>query len=244
MPNVPNVPGVPPLPSYGANNVELLTGDAPDIAAGNNVLNPAWGIYYAGTASPVIIPATPWPQIVSGALAPIQDIAAPSLVGSGAPANFLPASASTAKFEYKQDWTIADYPIEQGGFQSYDKVQLPFDVRVRLNCSGPVAQRQAFLSTLDAMSNTTQLFDVHTPERTYANCSVSHIGFDREATAGAAMIQADIWFQQIRLTQAATFQNPQNPADTGQINSGTVQTSTLPPIPGSVVSSSPFLQAP
>ena len=147
-------------------------------------------------------------------------------------------------FSYKQDWKISTYPVEQGSFQSYDKVQLPFDVRVRLNCSGPVAQRQAFLSTLDAMSNTTQLFDVHTPERTYANCSVSHIGFDREATAGAAMIQADIWFQQIRLTQAATFQNPQNPADTGQINSGTVQTSTLPPIPGSVVSSSPFLQAP
>ena len=83
MPNVPNVPGVPPLPSYGANNVELLTGDVLNIAAGiNNILNPPWGIYYAGTASPVIIPATakaaeqqPRTQIVSGALAPIQDMA-------------------------------------------------------------------------------------------------------------------------------------------------------------------------
>ena len=35
-------------------------------------------------------------------------------------------------FGYKQDWKISTYPVEQGSFQSYDKVQLPFEVRMRV----------------------------------------------------------------------------------------------------------------
>jgi hypothetical protein len=56
------------------------------------------------------------------------------------------------EFDFDQDWTIADYPQEQGAFQSYDKVQMPFECRVRLACSGPPAQRQAFLNSIFAIA--------------------------------------------------------------------------------------------
>ena len=60
--------------------------------------------------------------------------------------------ASTIEFDFDQEWTIADYPQEQGAFQSYDKVQLPFECRVRLACGGPSSQRQAFLNSIFAIS--------------------------------------------------------------------------------------------
>jgi hypothetical protein len=66
--------------------------------------------------------------------------------------NLQPVSASMVEFEFDQDWTIADTPQELGAFQSYDKVQMPFSVKVRLACGGPVSQRQAFLNSVLAIA--------------------------------------------------------------------------------------------
>ena len=48
---------------------------------------------------------------------------------------------SIVDFDFKQDWPISDYQVEDGGFQSYDKVQLPFDVRVRVSSGGSEFER-------------------------------------------------------------------------------------------------------
>ena len=143
MPNVPNVPGVPALASYSANNTELVVADA--AFAVQAFLPPSWGIYYQG--APVILPASVVSQVVTSAIAPFAQIA--SLLGFP---NLLPVFASTLEFDFDQDWTVADTPQEQGAFQSYDKVQLPFDLRTRMVCGGPVSQRQAFLNTIFAIA--------------------------------------------------------------------------------------------
>ena len=142
MAQVPNVPGVPALNSYSTNNIELLTADAALVV---NAFLPTWGIYYNGF--PVIWPATVASSVIGSVLAPIGQVA--SLLGIP---NLLPVFASTIEFDFDQEWTVADYPVEQGAFQSYDKVQLPFECRVRMACGGPTSQRTAFLNSIFAIA--------------------------------------------------------------------------------------------
>src|SRR5215469_5882183 len=120
-----NVPGVPSLPSYLPGALSLLSSDlspASFIASAGQALL-QWGIFRNG--QPVVVPIT---GLTSG----LQDFSivngiATNVIGNvlGLPTIF-PVAASFVDVEYKQDWPISDYPVEQGGFQSYDKVRLPF----------------------------------------------------------------------------------------------------------------------
>lgn len=130
---------------------------------------------------------------------------------------------SFVSFDYKQDWAISDYPVEDGGFQSYDKVQLPFDVRVRVTSGGSAAERQALIDEVTDIANSLELYDVVTPERVYSSVNVSHFDIHRTATGGVGMIVCDIWFLEIRVTSTAAFTNTQQPGDAGQQNIGNVQ---------------------
>lgn len=205
-------------------NVELLLADAENLIL-SALLAPSWGVYQNGT--PVIQPASLLTQFVGGFVQPLSQIA--SLVGLP---GIVPAFASTVEFEYAQDWPLSNYPQEQGGFQTYNKVTLPFDVKLRLACQGPQTIRQAFLTTCLAISNSFQLFDVVTPELVFTSCNVSHIGWRREAERGATMIVVDMWFQQIAVTNSTTFQNTQQPGDASPQSLSNVQ----PLSPNQVVS--------
>lgn len=129
---------------------------------------------------------------------------------------------SIVDFDYKQDWPTSDYPIEEGGFQSYDKVELPFDVKVRVVSGGSEGERQALLDSVHAAAGTLDLFTVVTPEKTYASCNISHIDYKRSAASGVGMIMIDIWFIEIRESATANFTTTQSPANAGQVNTGNV----------------------
>lgn len=133
---------------------------------------------------------------------------------------------SILDFDYKQDWPISDYPVEEGAFQSYDKVQLPFDVRVRVSSGGTISERQALLTSVQAAANTLDLYDVVTPEQTYASCNITHVDYKRTSVNGVGVIVMDIWFIQIRVTSTAVFSNTQQPGIAGQQNTGSVSALT------------------
>ena len=188
-------------------DVELLLADAADLFLGS-LLGPSWGIYQNGQA--VIQPANQFTGLLTSALSTLSDIA--SIVGVP---NLVPVVASTVSFEFAQDWPISDYPQEQGAFQSYNKVTLPFDVKVRLTCQGDEAARQAFLTTCLAIANAPAptVFDVQTPEIVFTSCSVTHISWRREAESGATLIVVELWFKQIAVTSSTTYENTQQPGD-------------------------------
>jgi hypothetical protein len=256
MPNVPNVPGVPALSSYATNNTSLLITDAAIVVGA--FLPPPWGIYYQG--QPVLLPASIASQLASSALAPFAQVA--SLLGFP---NLLPVFASTLEFDFDQEWAIADTQQEQGAFQSYDKVQLPFDLRTRICCGGAVGPRQAFLNAIFAIAGgsplgssslitsalssvasaaglssigasltggilsgtlTPPLFDIVTPEGTYASCSARRVSFSRRSDEGATLIAVDLWWKQIRQTSTASFSNAQIPGIAGQQSISNVQPQT------------------
>jgi hypothetical protein len=215
--------------------IELLVADAEDLVLGT-LFAPQWGIYYQGF--PVIMPATVASAVVTGALGGFGALGSlPGLSALGLP-NIVPVTASMVDFAYKQDWPISNYPQEQGAFQSYDKVTLPFDVRLKLACGGPTSTRQAFLNTVFAIAGGTPqgvslalpgsnsslpLFDIVTPELSYTSCSCTHLDFARSAQNGATLIIADMWFQQISVTSTTNYQSTQTPVVAGQYGAGNQQ---------------------
>jgi len=128
-------------------------------------------------------------------------------------------------FSYAQDWKISTYPVEQGSFQSYDKVQLPSEIRCRFSSGGSTVNRQEMLASVDAVMSDTNLYDVVTPENVYLNYNFSHRDYDRNAES-AGMIVIDIWLIEIIQTATAQYQNTASPTTAGQQSSGSVSPQT------------------
>lgn len=160
---------------------------------------------------------------------------------------------SVVSFDYRQDWTISSYPLEEGAFESYDKVQQPFDVRLRFVTGGSEADREAMLSTVANAAASLDLLDAVTPEAIYNSVNVVHQDYKRDKER-VGMIVIDVWLKEVRVTATSAFGNtqstqnssgggtttdisvrpggttqivaPQSPSASPQVNDGTVQPST------------------
>lgn len=128
---------------------------------------------------------------------------------------------------YQVNWAIADYPIEEGGFESYDKVATPFQSRVQFSTGGSQSDRAAFIASIDAIAGDLNLYSVVTPEKVLVNCNVSRVDWERRGGAGAGMVVANVGLEEIRLQAAAVGANTASPTDASQSNNGAVQT-TIP----------------
>lgn len=216
MPDIPNLPGVPSLSSFAGDDISLLVGDAITSAAS---LLGIWGIFVGGI--PVIIPASQFTQSIQpilSSLATIGQLAA--LIGLP---NIVPCVGSMIEFDFSGDTPISNYPQEQGAFQSYDKVVLPYDVKVKIACSGNSAQRQAFFSTLNALRTSTALVDLVTPDLVYTSLNCKHVSYPRSANHGVQLVVADVWFEQIPIVSSLLFTNVANAAMAGPAALGNVQ---------------------
>lgn len=130
--------------------------------------------------------------------------------------------------DYKRDATIADYPIEGGGFETYNKVQRPFDVRLRLTKGGGPGDRRDFLAAVESIFESLSLYDVVTPEKTYLSCNVTSIGHGRSAMNGMGLLTIDIALREVRVTARTAFANVQSPPAAGIVYGGTVQPQPTP----------------
>lgn len=183
--------------------------DAPFVAAvaeAVDILNPLasdWAIHAAGSGAVIIIPDT------------------------------------VEKFEFRGEQRVADYPMEQGAFASYNKVAQPFEIRMVLVCSGlnyaqrainalglnlgqSFMQKVDFLTTLDYMLTTTDLFDIVTPDKLYPNASMEHYDYRREARNGATMLIVEAWFREVRVKASAVYTNSNSPSAADPVSLGAV----------------------
>lgn len=219
MPAVPNVPGVPPLSGYSSSPIPLLVADAAVVLSA--LLPSSWGIYIDG--QPVIAPASLITQTIAPILNSIGALAA--LIGFP---NVVPVIGSTIDFDYTADSPISNYPQEQGAFQSYNKVQLPADIRLKVACGGSPAQRQGFFGILNALRTSTVLCDIVTPDGIYIGYNCKHVDYHRRADKGVDLIVADIWFEQVNENAGADFTNTQQPGDAAPQSIGNVQPQVPP----------------
>ena len=115
---------------------------------------------------------------------------------------------SVITMDYKQDWNLSSYPVEKGAFESYNKVQLPFGIKLRFATGGSEADREAYLNSIAAAAASLELFDVVTPEAIYTSVNVFHQDYNRRAS-NVGLIVVDVWCMEIRVTATAAFGNTQ-----------------------------------
>jgi hypothetical protein len=161
-------------------------------------------------------------------------------------------------FEFRQDRRISKYPIEQGAFESYNKVIVPYDVRLQFSSGGSTANRQALIDSVDAIIDSIDTFDAVTPEKVYLSINPVHQSIRRTARSGAGLIVIDLYCEQIRVTTSqqfttsqqgsttptspttsvegvvkfrdtGTINQPQSPSAAPQVSGGTVQTTPAAP---------------
>ena len=169
------------------------------------------------------------------------------LAGFGPPqwGLFLPGSSvpvvtadSVISFDYKRDWAISDYPVEQGAFESYDKVQTPFTTRLRFSAGGSASNRQVLLDSIEAIADTLTLFDAATPEAVYESVNVNHVDYRRTAMNGVGLLSVDVWCTEIRVTGTSEFSNTRSPSGSSPVSGGVVSTQSPTPTQQSIGSPS------
>lgn len=147
-------------------------------------------------------------------------------------------------FDHKADWAISDYPVEGGQFESYNKVTIPYDVRLVFTAGGSEANRAALLNSLRAIVGDLNYYDAVSPEAVYTPVNLVHLDYRRTAQNGVGLITVSVWCRQVRQVKSSTAgaaggadatgsDTPSATGSTGetaapsgadQINSGAVQT--------------------
>ncbi|QEO17209.1 hypothetical protein [Acetobacter vaccinii] len=157
-------------------------------------------------------------------------------------------SGRVRSVDVQHDSVIAQAPMEQQSFQSYNKVLLPGRYAVDMLCdgsslgggegsvladlvagaglAGPVGGqmvRTAFLATLDALVADVALYTVVTPEAVYANVNVVGYALRREARRGLTLLWAALQLQEVRLNSQTTAADTATPAGQAERSGGNVQ---------------------
>jgi hypothetical protein len=131
------------------------------------------------------------------------------------------------EIDYRQTWNLSDYPVERGGFESYNKVYTPFEARVKFAAGGTEENRAALLASVAAIAGTLQLYDVVTPEVVYQSVNVKHYEYRRTATNGLGVIQVEMWLEEIRVTVS---EDSSTTAGTSSADSSAGSTTATPPV--------------
>ena len=142
---------------------------------------------------------------------------------------------SIVSLDYRREWRLADYPQEQGAFQTYNKVLTPFDVRLRMTKGGNAFTRGDFLDKIEEIAASLDLYNVVTPDATYTSVNIVSIGYSRTANQGAGLISVDIGLRQVRVTAKQTFANVKAPAAQAPVSGGTVSTTAASTLQAAVV---------
>lgn len=151
----------------------------------------------------------------------------PPLWGLFDGANPVVIADTVTDFSYQQDWVIADYPVERGGFESYDKVNSPFRARIQFASGGSEANRQALLDSIQAIGDPLTLYTAVTPTAVYPSMNVEHFSYRRTSRNGLGLLIVDVHLLEIREDGVNSFQNTRSPsgflaAPTGNIQSPAV----------------------
>lgn len=144
---------------------------------------------------------------------------------------------SVTSFSFKQSESISDFPVEGGGFQSFNKVTVPFDARFKFATGGNLLRRQAMLDSLRALVSDTNIYDVVTPDQVFTGVNVVNVDYAQQADSGVGLVIADVWALQVQVAPSLQLlSNVLNPTNAGQVNGGVVQAIAASASQGSLLS--------
>lgn len=211
FPDVPDFPGVPPLPRD------------PSIA---------FALPTPLTANTVVSFATTAQRLAGGDLSGVVTGTVDTLLGGGD--DFLSESdlqtdrwglfdadgqvvlrpTSFLGLEYRNSQRVSNYPLEQGAFESYNKVADPFDLVVGLAHGGNLGERADFLATVLELSKTLDTYTLVTPEETFESVNIQRYDYARKLHNGAGLIVVNLYLTEIRINTESEFTNQDENAPT------------------------------
>jgi hypothetical protein len=137
--------------------------------------------------------------------------------------------------DYKNAYRLMDYPLEQGAFETYNKVANPFDAAISMAMGGTRDDREKFLSAVDVLVKSLDLFTIVTPEVTYQSVNLERYDYRRENRNGTHIIIVNLYFREVRVTALVNGVGGINPAAVKSVNS--VPARSLGQVAASVVTS-------
>jgi hypothetical protein len=169
---------------------------------------------------PELVAVPNLPGVPAVAFAPGYDVR-PTLLTADAPAALAAFLGSTpqwglfrngqsviqadgiAAFDHRREWVVCDYPVEQGAFASFNKVNVPFDVRLVFMAGGSAANRTALLNSITAIASDLNFYDAVMPEKVWRNLNVTHYDFSRTSQRGVGLLLVALWCREIRQASAS-----------------------------------------
>lgn len=203
FPDVPNVPGVPPVVRSALSRFPG-SGDAIQYANELGIFDPK-----------VSIDKVKLPQRISQIWGLFELTGQPVFVQD-----------SVVSVSYSTEVRMPDYPTENGGFSTYNRVQLPFQILLTVSKGGSELDRTNFLQKLENAKNSIEKFSVITPEVTMLNVSIAHLAYERSQSRGANLLIVEIGLKEIREQgSSSNFKASQvrSPDAASPENVGTVQ---------------------
>jgi hypothetical protein len=127
---------------------------------------------------------------------------------------------------------VSSFPVEKGGFISYNKVREPYKAKVKVAVGGKSARIEKLLKDLETLLSSTTLYRIVTPEMTYLNATVEHYSYKRAEKDGRNMITAELEIMEVRevtpqyTTVALPAAKAKKAGDASKVNGGKVQGQT------------------
>ena len=106
---------------------------------------------------------------------------------------------SFVKFEFKEDHKICSYPVENGSFSSYNKITMPYEIKMTVT-KGGIFAITPFINQIKELLDSTKILAIVTPDSTYASASLTNFTYRKEAKNGAVLLIADLTFQEVRVS--------------------------------------------
>ena len=120
-----------------------------------------------------------------------------------------------ADFQIRAEAVIPDYPIEQGGFASYNQVQKPFMIKLTAIITGLQIdngttkaagndKRNTFLLAVKTLKESLNLSTVVTPDTVFDNAKLIDYNWSQRSDKGLTMLLVELVFKEVRQTATAT----------------------------------------
>lgn len=126
-------------------------------------------------------------------------------------------------FEFGKEYRISDFPVEGGTFESYDKVETPYLIRLEMTKGGTEFERSDFLAIVASLVDSTDTFEIVTPDEYYPNANLVRYDFRRTAINGVQLLTVNLVAQQVRAAAEAQFTSSKSASGADPASNGPVQ---------------------
>ena len=119
------------------------------------------------------------------------------------------------------------YPVENGGFASYNKVESPLDIRLTLGLQGTEADFASALERIGKYKRDAVVLAVVTPAAMYRSMTLEAFSYKRAKGNGAGLLATELTLVEVRqvASRATTtaITQPKNPTSAGKVDTGKTQ---------------------